>query len=112
MIAPSGEQIEIALGDQRAVVVEVGGGLRAYSAGGRELIDGYGADAMSASGRRSPISLADCASAIAASISRRASAEFPRTSAMRAATAPKCEAAAAELRPPSTRRPNATACSA
>ena len=51
MIAPSGEQIEIALGDQRAVVVEVGGGLRAYSAGGRELIDGYGADAMSASGR-------------------------------------------------------------
>jgi aldose 1-epimerase len=51
MIAPSGEQIEIALADQRAVVVEVGGGLRAYSAGGRELIDGYGADDMSSSGR-------------------------------------------------------------
>jgi aldose 1-epimerase len=51
MIAPSGAQIEIALADQRAVVVEVGGGLRAYSAGGRELIDGYGADEMSASGR-------------------------------------------------------------
>jgi aldose 1-epimerase len=51
MMAPSGEQIEIALADQRAVVVEVGGGLRAYSAGGRELIDGYGADEMSASGR-------------------------------------------------------------
>jgi len=51
MIAPSGEQIEIALGDQRAVVVEVGGGLRAYSAGGRELIDGYGADEMCSSGR-------------------------------------------------------------
>src|SRR5262249_19566092 len=28
MIAPSGEQIEIAVGDQQAVVVEVGGGLR------------------------------------------------------------------------------------
>jgi len=51
MIAPSGEQITIAAGDQQAVVVEVGGGLRSYSAGGRELIDGYGADEMSSSGR-------------------------------------------------------------
>jgi aldose 1-epimerase len=48
---PSGEQIEIALGDQRAVVVEAGGGLRTYSAAGRELLDGYGADEMSTSGR-------------------------------------------------------------
>ena len=51
MIAPSGEQIEIALGDHRAVVVEIGGGLRTYSAGGRELVDGYGPDEMCASGR-------------------------------------------------------------
>ena len=51
MIAPTGEQIEIAAGDQQAVVVEVGGGLRSYSAGGRELVDGYGADEMSSSGR-------------------------------------------------------------
>ena len=51
MVAPSGEQIEIIAGDQHAVVVEVGGGLRAYSAGGRELIDGYGANEMSSSGR-------------------------------------------------------------
>ena len=51
MIAPSGEQIEIAAGDQRAVVVEVGGGLRSYSAGGRELVDGYRADEMCSSGR-------------------------------------------------------------
>ena len=50
-IAPSGEQIEITAGDQRAVVVEVGGGLRSYSVGGRDLIDGYGADEMSSSGR-------------------------------------------------------------
>jgi aldose 1-epimerase len=49
--APSGEQIEIARGDQRAVVVEVGGGLRTYSAAGRELLDGYGIDEMSSSGR-------------------------------------------------------------
>ena len=51
MIAPSGEQITIALGDQQAVIVEVGGGLRSYSAGGRELVDGYGAHEMSSSGR-------------------------------------------------------------
>ena len=36
VIAPSGDQIGIALGDQRATVVEVGGGLRTYSVGGRE----------------------------------------------------------------------------
>ena len=51
VIAPSGEQIEIAAGDQQAVVVEGGGGLRSYSVGGRELVDGYGADEMSSSGR-------------------------------------------------------------
>jgi hypothetical protein len=41
VIAPSGDQITIAAGDQQAVVVEVGGGLRSYSAGGRELVDGH-----------------------------------------------------------------------
>jgi aldose 1-epimerase len=51
VIAPSGAQIEIAAGDQRAVVVEIGGGLRAYSAGGLDLVDGYRADDMSSSGR-------------------------------------------------------------
>jgi aldose 1-epimerase len=51
MIAPSGEQVVLTLEDQRAVVVEVGGGLRAYSAGGRELVDGYEADEMCTSGR-------------------------------------------------------------
>jgi aldose 1-epimerase len=49
--APSGEQVEIAFGDQNAVVVEVGGGLRTYSAAGRELLDGYASDEMSTSGR-------------------------------------------------------------
>jgi aldose 1-epimerase len=49
--SPSGAQIEITHGDQRAVVVEVGGGLRAYSAGGRELLDGYPADGRITSGR-------------------------------------------------------------
>jgi aldose 1-epimerase len=51
VLGPSGEQIEIELGDQRAVVVEVGGGLRAYSASGREFLDGYRVDEMSTSGR-------------------------------------------------------------
>src|SRR5450631_1819399 len=51
MNAPSGEQFEIALGEQRAVVVEVGAGLRSYSAAGRELLDGYEPDQMSRSGR-------------------------------------------------------------
>jgi aldose 1-epimerase len=51
LIAPSGKQITIAFADQQAVVVEVGGGLRSYGAGGRELVDGYKADEMSSSGR-------------------------------------------------------------
>ena len=51
MIAPSGEQIEIAAEGQRAIIVEVGGGLRAYSVGGREFLDGYGPDEMCSSSR-------------------------------------------------------------
>lgn len=51
MIAPSGEQIELAFDDQRAVVVEVGGGLRTYSVAGRDVLDGYLADEMSTAGR-------------------------------------------------------------
>jgi aldose 1-epimerase len=51
VITPSGKQITIAVGDQQVVVVEVGGGLRSYSAGGHELVDGYRADEMSSSGR-------------------------------------------------------------
>ena len=48
---PSGEQVELAFGEQRAVVVGVGAGLRAYSAGGRPVIDGYGADELCHAGR-------------------------------------------------------------
>ena len=50
-LSPSGEQVEIVFGDQRAVVVEVGGGLRSYSVDGRDVLDGYGADEMCTSGR-------------------------------------------------------------
>jgi aldose 1-epimerase len=48
---PSGDQIELELGDQRVVVVEVGGGLRFYSAAGRDVLDGYGEDELCSSGR-------------------------------------------------------------
>jgi len=51
VIAPSGEQIEIIAGDQQAVIVEVGGGLRSYYAGCQELVDGYRVHQMSSSGR-------------------------------------------------------------
>ena len=51
LFAPSGEQVEIGLGGQRAVVVSVGGGLRSYAVGGRELLDGYAVEEMSTSGR-------------------------------------------------------------
>jgi aldose 1-epimerase len=46
-----GVDVEIAAGDQRAAVVLHGGGLRAYSAGGRELLDGFPADEAPTSGR-------------------------------------------------------------
>jgi aldose 1-epimerase len=42
--SPSGRQFEIAHGEHQAVVVEVGGGLRTYTVGGRDVIDGYPPD--------------------------------------------------------------------
>jgi aldose 1-epimerase len=51
VIAPSGEQIEIEFGDQRAVVVGVGAGLRVYSVGGHDVVNGYGVDEMATAGR-------------------------------------------------------------
>ena len=44
--SPSGEQHEIAHGDRRAVIVEVGGGIREYGP-----LFGYGVDEMCSSGR-------------------------------------------------------------
>jgi aldose 1-epimerase len=48
---PSGEQVELAFGEQRAVVVGVGAGLRTYSVGERPILDGYGAGELCKSGR-------------------------------------------------------------
>ena len=39
---PSGRQDELAHGRQRAVIVELGAGLREYSASRGDIIDGYG----------------------------------------------------------------------
>jgi aldose 1-epimerase len=43
---PSGTQFEITHGDQRAVIVEVGGGIRMYEAGGKAVLDPYPADSI------------------------------------------------------------------
>jgi aldose 1-epimerase len=43
---PSGQQYRITHGGQEAVAVEVGGGLRTYTVDGRDVLDGYAADAM------------------------------------------------------------------
>jgi len=50
-LIPSGQQIELASGDQRAVVVEVGGGLRSYTVAGEDVLDGYAVGEMVSSGR-------------------------------------------------------------
>lgn len=43
---PSGEQFEIASGDQRATIVEVGAGVREYVDGERDVLQPYALDAM------------------------------------------------------------------
>ena len=48
---PSGEQIAIAHGDQRAVVTEVGATLRTYVTGGVSVIEGFAAEEASSGAR-------------------------------------------------------------
>ena len=43
---PSGKQYELTLGDQQATIVEVGGGVRDYRHGDRDVLHGYDIDAM------------------------------------------------------------------
>jgi galactose mutarotase-like enzyme len=50
-VAPTGEQVEISHGGQRAVVTEVGGSLRSYSVEGREVLDGFGINEMRSAAR-------------------------------------------------------------
>lgn len=44
-VAPSGDQFEICHGEQRATIVEVGGGVREYSVGDRAVLEPYPLDA-------------------------------------------------------------------
>jgi len=50
-LLPTGAQFEIAHGNQRAVVTEVGATLRAYEAGGAAVIDGFPIDERSSASR-------------------------------------------------------------
>jgi aldose 1-epimerase len=52
---PSGRQFELRHGAQRAIVVEVGGGLRQYEVDGRPVLDGYDLDRMADGGRGQPL---------------------------------------------------------
>lgn len=52
---PSGRQVALCHGDQRAVVVEVGGGLRSYEAAGVAVLDGYDEDHRCDGGRGQPL---------------------------------------------------------
>ncbi|HEV3046040.1 MAG TPA: aldose 1-epimerase family protein [Solirubrobacteraceae bacterium] len=45
-LPPSGEQFEIVHGEQRATIVEVGGGVREYTVGARPVLDPYPLHAM------------------------------------------------------------------
>jgi aldose 1-epimerase len=49
--APTGEQYEIVSGAYRAVITEVGATLRSFSAGGRDVVRGFGVEEMSRAGR-------------------------------------------------------------
>ena len=51
MTLPTGEQILLAHGDQRAVITEVGATIRDYVKGGIQVIEGFSADEMASGGR-------------------------------------------------------------
>lgn len=55
MVLPSGEQFEIESGDHRVTLVEVGGGIRSYTCGGRDVLDGYPPAEMCTGARGTPL---------------------------------------------------------
>ena len=55
MEPPSGRQLEIRHGPLRAVVVEVGGGLREFTRDGEPVLDGYAVENMADGGRGQPL---------------------------------------------------------
>jgi len=53
--APSGEQFEITFAQQRATIVEVGGGIRTYNDGDRAVLHPYDREAMSDGAHGAPL---------------------------------------------------------
>lgn len=51
MYVPSGQQHRLVAGDQELVAVEIGGGIRSYTRGGRDVVDGYRRPEMCSGGR-------------------------------------------------------------
>jgi aldose 1-epimerase len=54
-LVPSGEQFELVHGEQRATIVEVGGGVREYELAGRPVLDPYPLEAMCDGGHGTPL---------------------------------------------------------
>jgi aldose 1-epimerase len=54
-LAPSGEQFEISCGEQRAVLVEVGGGIRSYTRGERDVLEPYPESEICDGGHGAPL---------------------------------------------------------
>lgn len=54
-VAPSGEQFEIRFEDQRATIVEVSGGMRAYAVAGRPVLDPYPVEGMCDGAHAAPL---------------------------------------------------------
>ncbi|MDQ5893799.1 MAG: aldose 1-epimerase [Actinomycetota bacterium] len=53
--SPSGEQFEISCGDQKATIVEIGGGVRTYEVGGRPVLDPYPVDQICGGAHGTPL---------------------------------------------------------
>lgn len=51
MTYPTGEQLDLALGDQEATITELGAGLRRYAVGGLDVVKGYAATEPVSGGR-------------------------------------------------------------
>jgi aldose 1-epimerase len=53
--APSGRQFDIGFGEQRATIVEVGGGIREYRVGERDVLEPYPVEQMCDAAHGAPL---------------------------------------------------------
>jgi aldose 1-epimerase len=54
-LAPSGQQFQISAGEQRATIVEVGGGIREYTQGERDVLEPYAQEAICDAAHGAPL---------------------------------------------------------